>query len=315
VPVNIRLRHLKHAHSADDERTEQRALLQRLVKAIADDITKCGSDLTYYMDRRFICEFIINTHSHSGTHDREAKFIKANIYERRFLDHIQVFTQRRSELQVAITAYAAAGIDAANIMLINVNGKVDSMGVKLDSIVTALFRKLDTPREQEVCKFIQQNGGAKACIEQDDLLKELMLKSGEALPDEKRQGSAARQSGLMPSIRQELRQELKQDLDEVLAKNLIRFEKLLNVQNNNLERISDRIEEHGYVMKDHNMKLDKLVSASILILEEGKLIKKAVLPNPTTKLKDPVRLIFVSVVRRKSLTLFSRNCREYGTAW
>ena len=153
-------------------------------------------------------------------------------------------------------------------------------------MATSLFRKLDTSLEKEVSKFVEKNGGEAACIEKDNLLKELLAKTGNEIEDTQHQFSA-QDGGQIFKLRQELMQDLDKHLDDALAKHLARFEKLLNVQNNNLERISDRMEEHGFIMKDHDLKLDKLVSASVLILEEGKTIKKAIMSNSTAKLKDP----------------------------
>ncbi|KAF8912168.1 hypothetical protein CPB84DRAFT_1957799 [Gymnopilus junonius] len=263
----FQLRKLKHSHVEGMEKEKQRAQLQNLVKAIAQDITKCGSDLNYYMNRKLI-----------------SKLIKAKIYERRFADHIETFVQRRAELQSIITSYIAAGIDAANVAIADVGHKINILDDKLDSVARAIFRKIDTPRERDALVFIEAHGGAWNCVARDELLLQLLSKAGETLEEGNTPTSLP--VGLVRA-REVLAIELSQDLKEALAKNQARFEQLLTVQNNNLERISGQIEEHGRKMLDHNMKLDKLVRTSLLILEEGKVIKKAVVPNAAIKLKDP----------------------------
>jgi len=51
-----RLRKLRHIHVKEGERVEEQSRLQRLIKAIAEEIKACGSDLNFYLDRKFICK-------------------------------------------------------------------------------------------------------------------------------------------------------------------------------------------------------------------------------------------------------------------
>ena len=76
-----RLRALTHAHATDAAKAQQRAALQQVVTSIADDIRKCGSDLTYYMDRKAICEHqvigsqcigLLNDTINSSTHNQRS---------------------------------------------------------------------------------------------------------------------------------------------------------------------------------------------------------------------------------------------------
>ena len=53
-----RLRKLKHAHVQERDRKREITRLQQLVKAIADDVKKCGSDLNYYVDRKLVCKYL-----------------------------------------------------------------------------------------------------------------------------------------------------------------------------------------------------------------------------------------------------------------
>jgi len=43
----------------EGEREQEQSRLQRLIKAIADEIKACGSDLNYYLDRKFICQLFL----------------------------------------------------------------------------------------------------------------------------------------------------------------------------------------------------------------------------------------------------------------
>jgi len=51
-----RLRKLKHTHYLDADRQGEKARLEKLLKAIANDIIQCGSDLHYYTGRKFLCK-------------------------------------------------------------------------------------------------------------------------------------------------------------------------------------------------------------------------------------------------------------------
>ena len=78
----------------------------------------------------------------------------------------------------------------------------------------------------------------------------------------------------------------------MLKDNLERFERLLNVQNNNLR---DELIQQRHEIGHHSEKLDQLFHTSVLILEEGKLIRKATAPGLTPNFKDPVRLLIVEL--------------------
>lgn len=216
--------------------------------------------------------------------------VNAKGYERRFADHVKIFSQRRSELQITITSYIAAGVDTANIVIAEVSSKMDVVEKKIDDTI-ALFRKLDTARERECLAFMYSNGGPQTCIATDDLLAKLLsISSDSSDPGEPRTLREA-----LVDARKNLSRELSEDLQKVLANNQSRFEALLNVQNNNLKRISDQLEEQGKNMQDHNVSLDRIMNTTIRIYEDGKIIKKAVASNSPVKLKDPVRFCLIII--------------------
>ncbi|KAF8970857.1 hypothetical protein BDZ97DRAFT_1407102 [Flammula alnicola] len=158
------------------------------------------------------------------------------------------------------------------------------MDNKLDKIFH-LFRNLDTPREREVHNFIEQNGGVEQCVIKDELLIKLLSQTGDFSTSGK---TGVVKGQELVEIRESLRAELSEDLDEVLARNLSRFEKLLKVQNNNLKSILDHIEHQGYEILNHTTKLDKIVTTTISILEEEHHMRKAIAPILSINFKDPV---------------------------
>jgi len=213
--------------------------------------------------------------------------INAKSYQLRFAEHVEIFAHRRSELQSTITSYIAAGIDAANIAITEVNYKVTAMDVKLDAIVK-IFKKLDTPREHEVFEFIEENGGAKRCVEKDELFTKLLAKAGEYSTTGKMLKGQE-----LTEMRDMLKAEVKANymaFTKELRDNLARFERLLVVQNNNLR---DELVQQRHEIRYHSTKLDQLFQTSVLILEEGKLIRKATASRLTPNFKDPVSLLCV----------------------
>lgn len=215
--------------------------------------------------------------------------INAKGYERRFADHVKTFSRRRSELQITITSYIAAATDATNIAIEEVSLKIDGVGNKIDDTL-ALFRKMDTARERECFAFMDSNGGPQTCIATDDLLAKLLSISADSSDPEEPKS--------LVDSRKSLTRELSEDLQDVLEKNQKRFEVLLNVQANNLKRISDQLEEQGQNMQDSSVRLDRIMNTTIRIYEDGKIIKKAVASNSPVKLKDPVRPVTVGVSRK-----------------
>jgi hypothetical protein len=132
---------------------------------------------------------------------------------------------------MGLAVHTSLGVDSANQKLDGQNHRLGTIEEKLDMIF--LFRKLDSPREKDVLKFIDDHGGAKACINNDELLEELVVKSGESLS---RFGGreSGRRSNDLPDIKKRLVKELQEDIDEALHRNMILFERKLDVQSKQL---------------------------------------------------------------------------------
>jgi DNA-binding transcriptional regulator GbsR (MarR family) len=215
--------------------------------------------------------------------------VLAKGYEKAFASHMETFSERRAELQTVISEYIAIGVS-------DIAEKVDVMDVKLDKIISVLFRNLDTPREAEVFKFLHDIGGPEKCINDPNLLQKLASKAGEPLKSGKAE---------LEDLRKSLREALNEDLDKVLEKHYSRFEKALEVQSKNLQRITSDIEEQG-------PKLGKILETvtTIRVLEEGKYRMKEV------RLKDPVRLrIATSTFWTFSIELMEILPQEIQDVW
>ncbi|PPQ85005.1 hypothetical protein CVT25_010504 [Psilocybe cyanescens] len=101
-------------------RKQQEARLQELIQNIASDITRCGSDLNSFMNRKLVLLALKSIPIHPA-----AKIVHAKGYEQKFAGHVANFIQRRAELQIVLTAYVAGGADVTNIAIADIAEKVD----------------------------------------------------------------------------------------------------------------------------------------------------------------------------------------------
>lgn len=128
--------------------------------------------------------------------------------------------------------HTARAVDAANEKLDEQSKRLGGMEGKIDQVLE-LFKKLDTPREKDVLKFLEENGGAKAVIEKDDLLTKLVAKGGETLSSVAGSGRESRNE--LSDARKVLSKELDESVDAVFKKNLAIFERKLEMQANQLK--------------------------------------------------------------------------------
>ena len=262
------------------ERDFHESRLKELAECITRDIKACRSDISHFIDRKFMCKSNNSRKRVSAYVWVTVKLVLAKGYEKKFATHMEIFALRRSELQSVISEYLAVGMSTANIAIAEIGQKLNVMDDKLEAIMTKLFRNLDTQREREVFKFMQQNGGPEKCVNDLDLLPKLISKAGEHnMPG----STAFYDQRALEDLQKQLREALAEDLDKVLEKHYSRFEKILQVQSNNLKSMSTYLEDQGVLMQVHATKLGKILDTvtTIMVMEEGKVQTKAV------KLKDP----------------------------
>ncbi|TFK65241.1 hypothetical protein BDN72DRAFT_207076 [Pluteus cervinus] len=216
MSVLFELRHVRDPMEEGPDGAQLGARIQTLMEKIAKDIKDAGSACDAYMKKSFL-----------------AKTLKSKIYEGRLAEYGATFESNKTEIQRSLSMHTARGVDAANEKLDAQGLKIDSMEGKIDQVLQ-IFRKLDTPREKEVQKFLEENGGPKACVEKDELLAKLVTKSGETLSAVS--GSILRRGGDdMGNARKALSKELQEDVDEMFKKNIVVFERKLDMQFAQLE--------------------------------------------------------------------------------
>ncbi|KAF9447894.1 hypothetical protein P691DRAFT_705890 [Macrolepiota fuliginosa MF-IS2] len=196
--------------------------LQPLMERIARDIKECGSACDVYLKKSFI-----------------AKTLKSKIYEGRLADYAAKFMDYRDQLDKDLTVHIALGVDAANEKLDTQSIKLQTIEEKLD-LLSNVFRKLDTPREREVLEFIEQNGGPKTVIERNDLVQNLVKKSGETVASLADKSLTSKSD--VDSVKEKLKKELAEDVDVLFKRNYTLFDRKLEIQSRN---IADALEKQG----------------------------------------------------------------------
>ncbi|KAJ3506012.1 hypothetical protein NLJ89_g7110 [Agrocybe chaxingu] len=218
---------LRHVHNSQEAAPDGFTIADRLgslMITIAKDVKACGSACDAYLKKNLL-----------------AKTVKAAKYEARLSDFVTTFSDHRQKLEMAFALHTTLGVDAANAKLDRHGAALQSIEEKLDMI--ALFRKLDTPREREIQKFIEEHGGVKACLNNDELLEELIVKTGESFSRIAGR-DASKRSNDLPSIRKRLLKELMEDVDETFARNMVLFERKLDMQSKQLTETIQSESDH-----------------------------------------------------------------------
>ncbi|KAG8857178.1 hypothetical protein FRC20_000315 [Serendipita sp. 405] len=123
------------------------------------------------------------------------------------------------------------GVEEANVKLENLGDTVQSIDEGVNML--KLLRVLDSPREKELWKLVKQKGGPKACLEDDNILKELATSRSSQLQNSQ---------GVVDNVKLgEVKQSLKEDVDKSLTANFTVFEKKLELQRAQLVSAMDRI--------------------------------------------------------------------------
>ncbi|KAJ7762637.1 hypothetical protein B0H16DRAFT_1311844, partial [Mycena metata] len=220
MTILFQLRHIRDPEEKGPDGTTLKDRMSGLMESIAKDITTCGSACDVYMKKSFL-----------------AKTVKSKIYESRLAGYVMNFANDKKEIGFALKVHTALGVDAAN-------KKLDGQDEHLKNIegkIEALFRKLDTPREREVQKFIDDKGGAKACVDNEATLQELVLKSGESLADMDPTHSG---NGDLVSAKKMLNRELAEDVDDVFKKNMKLFDRKMEMQSKQMADAISLTGEH-----------------------------------------------------------------------
>ncbi|KAK0187865.1 hypothetical protein F5146DRAFT_731520 [Armillaria mellea] len=208
-----------------------------LMKKIAQDIRNTGSVCEFYLKKSTISRIMKSTH-HQGV----------------FSEHVAILVKDREDLDKTLQIHIGVGVDSANAKLDNQEAMLNSIDRKIENLsekMEKLFRQLETSRERDVQMFIKDKGGVQNCIEHEDLLAQLIQKSGKGYDDILGPQFASNKSlsDTREKARKELRREWQEDVEKAFGKNMKNFEKKLELQGRELRRQGQQLQDIDEAMR------------------------------------------------------------------
>ncbi|KAG6853344.1 hypothetical protein C0991_005075 [Blastosporella zonata] len=242
MSVLLQLRDIEDPNKIGPDGLSLPGRLETLMEEIAKYIEECASACDFYLKKSLIPIILISM-------PRPGKYVKSVIYETRFAKYAAQFSEYEVQLQHALTVTTAVGVDA-------LNQKMDDQATRLQEIqaqMTKLFAHLDSPVEKEIRSILERGGGALSSIADNQVLQDLMEKSGEGAS----KSTSLFEKDKLVAMRQSLHKELTEDIESALQQNLVLFKGKLDIQKRELDTIkwqNDRI--LSYVSGGHERIID-----------------------------------------------------------
>jgi hypothetical protein len=199
------------------------------------------------------------------------KVLKGPVWEGRLANFVNLFDDRKKEIQYELSIQTTLGVNSANDSLANVQKDILSMNAKLD---TLLFARLRSPREKDLLAVINAKGGIETCLNDEGVLKELALfDRDEDTPGNLPLATGARlsasESAAVDKAWAKLKPQLKQAVDTSLTNNMVVFERKLDVRKKQL-----------------------LAEMETIVHREGDRILSAISSGPHDRIIDLVRCLW-----------------------
>lgn len=181
---HIRLRSVKGSDIQASDGLTLRDRLEGLMIKIADDIKACGNACDTYTKKNILGLCLSRTcRRFMADIPIVVKVLKGPVYELRLAEFATIFAENQKEIESALLIHTSLTLEAAMHTLSEVNQKVCSTDDKFSLLL--LFRRLDSPQEAELIRYINSKGGPDRCMRDDGLLLELaayrqMLQGAEA---------------------------------------------------------------------------------------------------------------------------------------
>ncbi len=198
------------------------ARMQNLVKQTADDITACGNACDAYSKKRLV-----------------VKVIKGSLWDGTLKGYIDIFAKRRKEFTFALSIHTGIGVDDAN-------RKLDSLDSKMD-VLLEFFTTSVTPEYKELAALVQKKGGARAVMDSNETLKELLkFKAASAATTSKQaeRDSPEHKSSTGKDDLDALKVELFESPELAIKKNFDVFERKFKMQQRELSEEMRRVVHH-----------------------------------------------------------------------
>ncbi|KAJ3710187.1 hypothetical protein C8R42DRAFT_382910 [Lentinula raphanica] len=210
----FQIKDLKDPQVVDSDGVPLESKLSKLMERIEQDIKRTSAVCEHYSKKNAI-----------------VRTMKARVYEERLATHAELFTQHREELQFLLSLHTAIGVQAANDKLDGVAQRLQNIETKLTDI-RDIFRCLDSPRERELRKIVDENG-AEALLDNEHLLLEVLDKAEDA-DSMGFEGGKRQASTNLETFKMELLRELREDLDVTLRKHFDLFDRKMEMRQQQL---------------------------------------------------------------------------------
>ncbi|OJT10257.1 hypothetical protein TRAPUB_13211 [Trametes pubescens] len=218
----LQLRSIKDHDSVGPGGQTIEARMQNLVKQTADDITACGNACDAYSKKRLV-----------------VKVIKGSLWDGTLKGYIDIFAKRRKEFTFALSIHTGIGVDDAN-------RKLDSLDSKMD-VLLEFFTTSVTPEYKELAALVQKKGGARAVMDSNETLEELLkFKAASAATTSKQaeRDSPEHKSSTGKDDLDALKVELFESPELAIKKNFDVFERKFKMQQRELSEEMRRVVHH-----------------------------------------------------------------------
>ncbi|KAJ7668060.1 hypothetical protein B0H17DRAFT_1336028 [Mycena rosella] len=203
--------------------------MQVIVAGTAKDIEACGNTCDTYSKKKLV-----------------VKVLKGPIWDGKLGRFVEIFMTRRAELDSALVAHTALGVDAAKKTLKTVDQTTQEVKAQM-AIMMQMLQSLISPKQKEMARMIEQRWGP-AYVDDEDTLRELNAfetKSGGSQEHSSSHGGKSAKPAELEAIKA-LKEELHTDPDLAIDRNMTKFARKFEVQQRQLlEEVDHMVKREG----------------------------------------------------------------------
>ncbi|KAH9838710.1 uncharacterized protein C8Q71DRAFT_752552 [Rhodofomes roseus] len=211
MTVLLELKSIKDPSAVDVEGIAVEGRMQGLIKQIAEDIKRCANVCDVWSKMRSL-----------------AKVLKAPFWESNFVDLVNLFAQRRADLQFAMSMHAMRGIDGVSDQLKGISRLMEER-TNPEQIIY-FIQTYVSQEDQHLYKQVTLRGGAAAVLHDQCALEELTAE-GAREPSGEHDGASD-----LRSLQADLR-----DPAEAANENLPSFERKLEILQRQIVEDTEKI--------------------------------------------------------------------------
>ncbi|TFY62185.1 hypothetical protein EVJ58_g4026 [Rhodofomes roseus] len=211
MTVLLELKSIKDPSAVDVEGIAVEGRMQGLIKQIAEDIKRCANVCDVWSKMRSL-----------------AKVLKAPFWESNFVDLVNLFAQRRADLQFAMSMHAMRGIDGVSDQLKGISRLMEER-TNPEQIIY-FIQTYVSQEDQHLYKQVTLRGGAAAVLHDQCALEELIAE-GAREPSGEHDGASD-----LRSLQADLR-----DPAEAANENLPSFERKLEILQRQIVEDTEKI--------------------------------------------------------------------------